>query len=289
MQRHGLARRAPASAAMDVISRLCGLHAQVASSAEAMLAARVEDPPAAQDLVDRGELVKTWSMRGTLHLLPAHEYGMWQAAFSTFDNFLKPAWSRASGLWPDDVERLIEAVGRRWTTRCSRARSWPPRWRNAPTPTRAEGARELGCGAQARRVGGQAGLRAERRPQRPVHRAAAVRPRGPGAGAARGHAALPGAERAGHSRGLRPLVGRPVAGTGGQDDRALGEEAVEVEVEGGKRWLLAADVDEAAAAEPSGTARWCPPSTSTWSACRATSRRCCPPSTSRACTARPAG
>jgi hypothetical protein len=56
-------------------------------------------------------LVKTWAMRGTLHLLPARDYGMWQAAMSTqYERFTKPSWSKASGLQPDELERLIEAV-----------------------------------------------------------------------------------------------------------------------------------------------------------------------------------
>ena len=141
MKRHGLVRRAPAKSAMSVIERLCGLHAQVASSAEAMLAVRVAGDPSAQELLDRGELVKTWSMRGTLHLLPAHEYGMWQAAFSTYDHFLKPAWSRASGLWPDDVERADRGGRGRAGWRAAHARGAGRRGREAHRrPHRRQGA-----------------------------------------------------------------------------------------------------------------------------------------------------
>ena len=53
LRRQGLAERAPAAAWPEVISRICGLHAQVMSSAELTLWAR--------------------AMRGTLHLLPAGE------------------------------------------------------------------------------------------------------------------------------------------------------------------------------------------------------------------------
>ena len=249
-----------------------------------MLAARVEDPPSVQDLVDRGELVKTWSMRGTLHLLPADEYGMWQAAFSTFDNFLKPAWSRASGLWPDDVERLIEAVGEALDDALLTREELAAAVEERTDAHTGEKARES-WGAVLKPAAWAGKLVYGPSDGRSVRFTARRRstPLTPGR-RSRGHAALPGAERPGHSRGLRPLVGRAVAGTGGQDVRALGEEAVEVEVEGEKRWLLSADVDEVAAAAPPGAARWCPPSTSTWWACRATSRRCCPPSTSRACT-----
>ena len=62
---------------VDVASRLAGVHAQVLSSAELTLWARVDS--LARDAVARAlwedrTLVKTWAMRGTLHLLPSTEY-----------------------------------------------------------------------------------------------------------------------------------------------------------------------------------------------------------------------
>src|SRR5204862_4327676 len=85
MRRHHLDQRAPAGSMLAVASRLCGLHAQVMSSAALALWARVED-------VERGAvqralwedrtLVKTWAMRGTLHLLPSAELPVWHAALS---------------------------------------------------------------------------------------------------------------------------------------------------------------------------------------------------------------
>lgn len=71
--RRGLDRLAPQSELLAVASRLCGLHAQFMSSAELTLWARVEDldPTAvASALWQDRTLVKTWAMRGTLHLLP---------------------------------------------------------------------------------------------------------------------------------------------------------------------------------------------------------------------------
>ena len=50
-------------------------------------------------------------MRGTLHLLPSSEYGLWQSALSTYRHFLKPSWSKAFGLTPDDLDRMNEAIG----------------------------------------------------------------------------------------------------------------------------------------------------------------------------------
>ena len=69
--RHRLEERAPATAVLEVVAGIAGLHAQVMSSAELTLWARVEGPaPAAvrRALWEERSLVKTWAMRGTLHL-----------------------------------------------------------------------------------------------------------------------------------------------------------------------------------------------------------------------------
>lgn len=51
-------------------------------------------------------------MRGTLHLLPATEYAVWQAALGTYRHFEKPAWSRAFGVTPEELDSLVDAVAR---------------------------------------------------------------------------------------------------------------------------------------------------------------------------------
>jgi hypothetical protein len=110
--RHHLDERVPATAMLDVVAGIAGLHAQVMSSAELTLAARVEG--LAPDGVRRAlweerSLVKTWAMRGTLHLLPAAEFPLWQAALSTRRNWEAGAWQRAF-LPRQELERLNDAV-----------------------------------------------------------------------------------------------------------------------------------------------------------------------------------
>jgi len=81
MRRHRLHRRAPEGALLDVAAELCGLHAQLMSSAELAAWARLEDlDPGAvgRALWEDRSLVKTWAMRGTLHLLPAAELPLWR-------------------------------------------------------------------------------------------------------------------------------------------------------------------------------------------------------------------
>jgi len=115
VRRQHLDPRAPAGSLLDVASRLCGLHAQVLSSAELTAWARVEG-------LERGAmhralwqdrtLVKTWAMRGTLHLLPARELPAWHAALATSKRYLRPAaWQSYFGITIDELDRLTEAVG----------------------------------------------------------------------------------------------------------------------------------------------------------------------------------
>jgi hypothetical protein len=113
--RHHLVERAPAKAMLQVVADVAGLHAQVMSSAELTLAARVEGlgPDAVRHaLWEERSLVKTWAMRGTLHLLPAAEFPMWQAALSTRRLWESGAWQRGFGVTVAELERLNDAVAR---------------------------------------------------------------------------------------------------------------------------------------------------------------------------------
>ena len=111
VRRHHLDRRAPSGSLLAVAHRLCGLHAQVLSSAELTAWARIEglDRGAVQRaLGDDRTLVKTWAMRGTLHLLPSAELGLWHAALGTSPRFLKPAqWQKSFGITMDERDRPI--------------------------------------------------------------------------------------------------------------------------------------------------------------------------------------
>jgi Winged helix DNA-binding domain len=110
--RHRLDERAQATAMLDVVAGICGLHAQVMSSAELTLAARVESiapDDVRRALWEERSLVKTWAMRGTLHLLPAAELPLWQAALSTRRGWETGAWQRAFASQAE-LERLNDAV-----------------------------------------------------------------------------------------------------------------------------------------------------------------------------------
>ena len=68
---------------VEVVSALGGVQAQLQSSAELQLAARVDGITQADvraALWERRELVTAWTLRGTLHLHPANELPLWHAA-----------------------------------------------------------------------------------------------------------------------------------------------------------------------------------------------------------------
>lgn len=113
LQRHRLDKRAPKQDLIEAVSGICGLHAQLMSSAELSMWARIHDldPDTVQNaLWKERSLVKTWAMRGTLHLLPADEFPIWQSALSTNANYRKGSWLKYHGVTLDEIEAIIEGV-----------------------------------------------------------------------------------------------------------------------------------------------------------------------------------
>jgi hypothetical protein len=113
VRRHHLAERAPHECWLDVIRCIGGLHAQLMSSAELSVWARVDGIERRE--IDRAvwqdrQLIKTWAMRGTLHLLPADEYLLWQTAFASFRQYLAPNWLRYFEVTTSDLDQIVAAV-----------------------------------------------------------------------------------------------------------------------------------------------------------------------------------
>ncbi|HEY7031224.1 MAG TPA: winged helix DNA-binding domain-containing protein [Thermomicrobiales bacterium] len=105
--RHHLVARAASSDLLRVVGDICGLHAQLMSSAGLSLWARIDglERGALHDALWRQRaLVKLWAMRGTLHLLPAAELGLWLAALGT-----QTKYGNASH---PEIDALSDAVGR---------------------------------------------------------------------------------------------------------------------------------------------------------------------------------
>ncbi len=269
LRRQHLAERAPRAAALDVVSDLCGLHAQVASSAELTLWARVEGLEAGA--VDRlaweeRALVKTWAMRGTLHLLPAGELARYVGALSRLrPRHHVPAWLRAHGLERAQADAMLAAI--------PQALDGEPLTREALAAAVAE---RVGDPALAEKLGGGFGdllkpaafagdlcfAPSDGRLVRftlPRRWLDGFAPPGPDEAAA---AAVVRAYLAAYGPAPREQFQRWFGMTSpaeaGRWLRALGDEVEEVDVEGTRGWMLAADVGEAAAAVPAGVVRLLP-------------------------------
>lgn len=99
--------------AVSVVRRLTGVQAQVASSAELAVAVRHAAPrPGEIDgaLWQDRTLVKTWTARGTLHLVPADELPSYTAVLGAFRNWDKESWQRGHGVTAAEVAAILDAV-----------------------------------------------------------------------------------------------------------------------------------------------------------------------------------
>jgi DNA glycosylase AlkZ-like len=114
LRKQFLERRAPKADALAVTQTIAGLHAQVMSSAELTLWARVDDLD--REMVQKAlwtdrSLVKSWVMRGTLHLFASEDYPIYQAAASRRRNYYTGAFLKYFHITVDELNLLYEAIG----------------------------------------------------------------------------------------------------------------------------------------------------------------------------------
>jgi hypothetical protein len=117
LDRHRLVRPAPRTRLVDVVRDVGGIHAQVMSAAELALSARVRGLTQAHvsaALWEERTLVKTWTLRGTLHVHAADELGLWLAARRAVvgDRYFHDE------LPPKEAERILAAIAGALDGRC---------------------------------------------------------------------------------------------------------------------------------------------------------------------------
>ena len=97
--------------ALTVARRLCGVQAQVPSSADHAVAIRLPRPRrnTTDAALAAGQLVRTWAMRGTLHLLAADELGDYLALLAAARTWTKGSWQK-SFVTLDQLAAMSEAV-----------------------------------------------------------------------------------------------------------------------------------------------------------------------------------
>jgi hypothetical protein len=102
----------------DVVARLCGVQAQVAGSAELAIRVRRErsQPGEVARALEDGRLVKTWAMRGTLHVLRTEDAGAFLSLMAAGRSWEKPSWERYFDqyvLGPGTRDRHVVPAARR--------------------------------------------------------------------------------------------------------------------------------------------------------------------------------
>ena len=97
---------------VGVVRRLCAVQAQVASSAELAIRVRRETsrPGEVSRALSDGRLMKTWAMRGTLHLITPEEGGAFLSLMASGRSWERPSWQRYFGMSPKQLDALRGAV-----------------------------------------------------------------------------------------------------------------------------------------------------------------------------------
>jgi hypothetical protein len=268
LRRQHLTRRVPRERALGVVADICGLHAQLAASAELTLWARVDGLE--RGWVDRAlsedrALVKTWAMRGTLHLLRADELALFAGAQGALPpRWEKAGWRRGFGVTENEVHGILAAI--------------PKALEDEPLTRRQLAdavARELGAEHLSEKLGEGFGallkpsaFRGElcfaasegrtvrfTRPDRWIDGWEPLAPEQAADAVTRRYLAAYGpATREAYGRWL----GTPSAAVAGRLLARLGDEVAETELEGVKVWARAADLDDLRTAEPEGVVRLLP-------------------------------
>ena len=114
LRRQHLEERATRDQMLDVVRDHVAVQAQVIGSAELAINARI-DGMRRDDVRDAlwssRSLVKTWAMRGTLHLVAADELPELVAALGTRINWTRPVWLRYFEVTREEMLALQDAIG----------------------------------------------------------------------------------------------------------------------------------------------------------------------------------
>ena len=121
LSKHHLTKRSSKNEMAEVVSEICGVQAQVMSGAELGIWARV-DGITAQDVKDAlwndRQLVKTWCMRGTLHLLKADDLPLYVAALKTRTVYKSRPWLRGHGVSLEEIDKITSETRDALNGRC---------------------------------------------------------------------------------------------------------------------------------------------------------------------------
>jgi hypothetical protein len=112
LERHALSAPARDTRPANIVSAMCGAHAQVLSAAELSIGLRIPGltrKDIREALWTERSLVKTYGPRGTVHLLPTQDLPLWTGALSATP-YSRAADTRNKLLTPEQAEAIIEAI-----------------------------------------------------------------------------------------------------------------------------------------------------------------------------------
>ena len=113
LQRHFFIECAQPRNLVDVVSATCGVQAQVMSAALVAARARIDGLSVSRiehALWRERTLVKVWCMRGTLHLVPAHELPLYVAALRPYRLKQEQRWMARYGVDAAAIETMADAI-----------------------------------------------------------------------------------------------------------------------------------------------------------------------------------
>ncbi len=112
LARAGLAAPVQDGTPAQVVTAMCGAHAQVMSASELSIALRLEKATRAdvrRALWEERSLVKTYGPRGTVHVLPACDLPGWVGALSSLPTGRSP-FAESVRMTPEQTDEVVAAV-----------------------------------------------------------------------------------------------------------------------------------------------------------------------------------
>jgi hypothetical protein len=112
LDRHALSSPLQDARSADIVSTMCGAHAQVLSAAELSIGLRIAGitrKDVQEALWTEHSLVKTFGPRGTIHLLSTQDLPMWAAALSAIPTS-SSSHPENVRLTPRQTDEIVEAI-----------------------------------------------------------------------------------------------------------------------------------------------------------------------------------
>lgn len=126
LERHFLTQPAPREKLLSVASTVCGLHAQVPSSPEVALWTRVAGlaPGAVKRALEEDRtLIRTWTIRDTVHVVPAHDLPLYVAVLRPRAEGPSDGWLNQRRMTRTQYDAIVQNVPRALDGR-PRTREW---------------------------------------------------------------------------------------------------------------------------------------------------------------------